>query len=103
MRRETIAAKQETKPHQAGQAQPMLKEDFILHCGACGEGTNAHRKGFDENDVGAKITCYTCKKPKRSKDWLCKCRKSWYLCDIHKYVGRLAREEEKRTQVTVRS
>ena len=85
---------QEADPQLECRPQGMVREDFLLYCGACREAANAHIKGFDENDLGTKVFCYACKKLRRSKDWLCRCQICWYQCDVHRYAGRRAREEK---------
>jgi hypothetical protein len=71
-------------------------------CSACGEEANAHRKGFDLKDLGLSIMCYNCKKTRKSKEWLCQCKRIWYSCETHKGAAEQARankkQEKTRTQ-----
>ena len=61
-RKETATAVPLTESQLEPRTQQLLKDDFVLYCGWCGEAANAHRKGFDDSDLGTKIMCYTCKK-----------------------------------------
>ena len=51
----------------------LSSTELTYTCNSCGEKANAHRKGFDLKNLGQKIMCYSCKKLRRSKDWMCEC------------------------------
>ena len=67
-------------------------------CKVCGDEANAHRKGFNLHDLGLSVMCYSCKKLRRSKDWMCECGSIWFSCRKHKLAAEKAKkikEEEK--------
>ena len=73
-------------------------EELTFKCKTCGDEANAHRKCFDLENRGLSIMCYTCKKTRKSKDWICQCGLTWFCCRKHKLAAEVARKRKQEKQ-----
>ena len=56
---------------------------ICLTCPQCKNESASNSITIKQQDLDIKSKCNKCKHNIKARDWMCKCRQPWHLCDIH--------------------